>query len=165
MAARRGLSKLLLLLMLTLLIALFSADKCHENLTNDVCSLLVVSKLDKRSYPSRNLGLHRHRETTCSASPCLKATAGIYLIKYSLCAGYLVLLANDVNPHSGPAVCALICSSCNKTIRRNQTRLQCVSCELNYQLKCLGADYDLSGSCHLCSTRTVDVSSESSSSE
>ena len=163
MAASCMASKLVFILMLTLFVSSFLAEKPTENPINDVSSIFAASKLDIRSYPSRNSGLSRRYKTSCSTLPCLKIVAGIHLIKFSLAAGYFVLLANDVNLNPGSVAGSLVCPWCIKVIRKNQARLQCVLCEVKYHLKCLGADYDQNGCCHLCSVQPGDLSSDSPS--
>ena len=150
MATRGG-----LFFMLLLFLSYVTSTKPYDGTAKDITSTFVVSKLDIRLYPSRNSGLPR-RSTTTSVPPCQKAKRGIYLVKLSMCAGYLLLLADDVSLNSRPSTGtgnAQMCPSCCKVIRRNQTRLQCKLCDLNCHLKCLGADHDLNGYCQGCSAQ------------
>ena len=132
----------LLMLMLALLAANFFAFKLSYNIVGDVSSLLVRSKLDTRCYPSRNWIASSCKFIMCYTYKFKDITACIHLVKFSLAAGYFVCLANDVNLNPGPTASCLICPRCDKVIRGNQARLHCTSCELDFRLKCLGAEYD-----------------------
>jgi hypothetical protein len=95
-----------------------------------------------------------------SVSSYQKAVSGINLIKLSMCAGYLVLLAGDVSLNPGPFTEIgnnEQCPSCSKVIRKNQPRLQCRLCELNCHLKCLGTDSNLTNYCQGCSVHNFET--------
>ncbi|CAB3997083.1 Hypothetical predicted protein [Paramuricea clavata] len=152
MAASCCANKLILILILALFITYFIAHNSTHNVVNDVSSLLVGCKLDIRFYLGRNSGLPRLGKTLCAIPTSSKIMACVHLVKFSLAAGYLVLLSNDVNLNPGPTAGALICPWCDKSIQRNQAHSQCTSCELDFHLKCLGAEYNQTGCCHLCSS-------------
>lgn len=164
MAASCCAHKLVLILILALFITYFFAHNPTHNVVNDVSSLLVGCKLDIRCYPSRNSGLPRLGKTSCAIPTSSKITACVHLVKFSLAAGYLVVLSNDVNLNPGPTAGALICPWCDKSIRRNQARSHCTSCELDFYLKCLGAEYDQTGCSHLCSFLLHDLAQPEDSS-
>ena len=46
----------------------------------------------------------------------------------------------------------MVCTSCVKSIRRNQANTQCMVCQQPFHLKCLSADFEQSEACHLCYT-------------
>jgi len=75
-------------------------------------------------------------------------------------AGFLVLLAGDVSLNPGPMKnSSIVCLGCYKVMRRNRPRLFCKLCELNYHLKCVGSDFEVSGCCPQCSVLpTNDIS-------
>ena len=62
---------------------------------NDSSSILLCSKLDIRDYRDRNSGLRRHRPTKVSRFS--RARAVVYLVKLSVSANYLLILAEDVS--------------------------------------------------------------------
>ena len=53
------------------------------------------------------------------------------------------------------------CFKCHKTIRKNQGRGNCSDCLQSYHLKCLGADFETSKKCFLCSDKEMDSGGES----
>ena len=71
----------------------------------------------------------------------------------------LLLLCGDVLQNPGPK--RIQCLNCHKTIRKNQGRADCLDCLQSYHLKCLGADFETSKKCVLCSVREVDTGNES----
>ena len=137
MAARGGSLGFPLIVTFVLLISVLITINPKGSLDNDVSSIFVASKLDLRSYPSRNSGLPRRYRTTTRLPPYLKASVGIDLARISICAGYLVLLAGDISENPGPAARTLACPSCSKGIRRNQptsSTMQAVRVELSSQM-------------------------------
>ena len=70
----------------------------------------------------------------------------------------LLLLCGDVLQNPGPK--RIQCLNCHKTIRKNQGRADCLDCLQSYHLKCLGADFETSKKCVLCSVRQVDTGNE-----
>lgn len=64
----------------------------------------------------------------------------------------LILLCNDISTNPGPVANGQICSSYLKSIKRNQSRLQCSICRMSFHLKCLDENYELSKTCRFCST-------------
>ena len=89
-----------------------------------------------RTFPSRNSGMKRRQCSTGIKSPSCKVNAGIKLMKLSLGASYLVLLAGDVSLNPGPIIDP--CAVCKKGCRRNQRAVQCDECDLWYHAKCTG---------------------------
>ena len=71
----------------------------------------------------------------------------------------LVLLCGDVLQNPGPV--RIQCFNCHKTIRKNQGRADCSDCLQSYHLKCLGADFETSKKCFLCSFKEMDSGGES----
>ena len=121
---------------------------------------------DKVLYHGRNSGLSRKYKANQQLSSCSKARSGIYLVKLSMCAGYIVLLSGDVSTNPGPAnsakVQALDCGFCMKAIKKNQPRMLCNKCDLNFHFKCFGPDFEIAGNCrHCCINSTVEECSES----
>ena len=81
---------------------------------------------------------------------------GIYLVKLSMYAGYLLLLAGDVSLNPGPSTGnrnGQMCPACSKAIRQNQSRLWCRLCEANCHLKCVGVDFSLNNLCQACNVQ------------
>lgn len=70
----------------------------------------------------------------------------------------LPLLCGDVLQNPGPTT--VKCYKCRKAIRRNQGRATCVGCTQPYHLKCLGADFDYSCKCGLCSITVMNATEE-----
>ncbi|CAB4032232.1 Hypothetical predicted protein, partial [Paramuricea clavata] len=130
----------------------------QEGSISNVSSIFLAIGRDKVLYPSRNSGLSRRYRTSSCVPTSLKASSALYLAKTTMCAGYLILLAGDVNINPGPVGNrALECPACCKIIRCNQARSSCMLCEHSYHLKCLGADYDLTGYCRQCSVPSDDL--------
>ena len=133
MAALRGnLSELSLFLILVLFLSYVTSEKSYDGTAKDISSILVVSKADVRSYPSCNSGFPR-RCKGVSMPLYQTAVKGIYLVKLSMYAGYLLtLLAGDVSLNPGSYRGnrnGQMCPVCSKVIRQNQSRLQCRLCE------------------------------------
>ena len=94
---------------------------------------------------NRNSGIPR-RSKGVSMPLYQTAMRGIYLVKLSMYAGYLLLLAGDVSLNLGPCMGNRndqMCPVCSKVIRQNQSRLQCRLCEANCHLKCVGVDFNM----------------------
>ena len=71
----------------------------------------------------------------------------------------LVLLCGDVLQIPGPL--RIQCFNCHKTIRKNQGSAHCSDCLQSYLLKCLGAHFETSKKCFLCSVKEMDSGGES----
>ena len=91
-ALRGNLSELSLFLILVLFLSYVTSEKSYDGTAKDISSILVVSKADVRSYPSRNSGIPR-RCKGVSMPLYQTAMRVIYLVKLSMYAGYLLLLA------------------------------------------------------------------------
>ena len=76
------------------------------------------------------------------------------MVKLSMFAGYLVLLAGDVSSNPGPSIQletkALKCAVCFKIVHKKQPRLVCMSCKRFFHLSCLGDDFEVTRFCHQC---------------
>ena len=62
----------------------------------------------------------------------------------------LLLLCNDIALNPGPVTSKLVCPVCSKTIRKNQGRLNCVSCKVWHHLKCSLENSESARICRLC---------------
>ena len=134
MAVGRVLHQLLVSVITVLFIFLILTIEPDKNLANDVTSIFVVTNTHIRTFPSRNSGIKRRKCSTGIKSPFCKVSAGIYLVKLSLSAGYLVLLSGDVSLNSGPIVDP--CAVCKKGCRRNQRAVQCDESDWWYHARC-----------------------------
>ena len=81
---------------------LLESLKINQGISKSASSITIALNLHVKFFPSRNTpGFSRTSSTTqCSLSH--KVTAGLYIIKISFAASYLVLLAGDVSPNPGP---------------------------------------------------------------
>lgn len=95
----------------------------------------------------------RRKTTMASCSDqCIRL---INLTHRLLLINALLLLCNDISLNPGPSQRGTVCTSCVKSIRRNQTNTQCMVCKQPFHLKCLSADFEQSKACHLCYTPPV----------
>jgi hypothetical protein len=84
----------------------------------------------------------------------------IHIVSYCCAAGCIVLCGDvQLNPRPNAANVfydsaknVQICPLCRKNINAGVAHLPCKLCKNNFHLKCLGVDFDFSGSCHLCSS-------------
>ena len=64
-----------------------------------------------------------------------------------------MLLCDDVASNPGPPkVC---CAGCFKLVKKNQVLASCKECYANFNLKCIGAEFELNKTCRLCSIPQV----------
>ena len=134
MAAGHVLYKLSISIITVLFISLILTTEMDKNLAHDASSIFVMTEAHIRTFPSRNSGMKRQQCSTGIKSPSCKVNAGIKLMKLSLGASYLVLLAGDVSLNPGPIIDP--CAVCKKGCRRNQCAIQCDECDLWYHAKC-----------------------------
>ena len=156
MAGRRGLLELQLSVTFVLFLLLILETKDDHVPSYGVSSIFVQFNLDT-SYQSLQKPYSQRRQRYVGCSPFYKASAGIYLIKLSLSASYLVILAGDVSMNPGPVRDP--CGICSKGCRVNQRAVQCDECDVWYHSKCLGltgeefmnlAKPDANWSCMVC---------------
>ena len=136
MGAGRVLYKLSISIIAVLFISLILTTETDKNLAHDASSIFVMTEAHVRTFPSRNSGMKRRQCSTGIKSPSCKVNAGIKLMKLSLGASYLVLLAGDVSLNPGPIIDP--CAVCKKGCKRNQRAVQCDECDLWYHAKCTG---------------------------
>lgn len=98
--------------------------KYEREVYNDATSLIVASKLDMKSYPSRNCGLAR-RSNLLVLPLSVKVKAGTCLANGSLLDYFLILLANYVNLNPNPVV---INSTPTTTLVKRSLRPRCEMC-------------------------------------
>ena len=91
-----------------------------------------------------------------SVSTSIRCVRAIALTRQFLVVN-LIVLCNDISTNTGPVANGQICSSCLKSIKQNQARLQCSICRMSFHLKCLDENYELSKTCRLCSTVPNDL--------
>ena len=76
----------------------------------------------------------------------------------------ILILCNDVALNPGP-MAKKTCNACFKTIRKNQAKANCSECSCIYHLKCIGADFETSRTCSLCSPPSPSLDSNISISD
>ena len=91
------------------------------------------------------------RRKTTMVSCSIQWIRLINLTHRQLLINALLLLCNDISLNPGPSQRGMVCTSCVKSIRRNQASTQCTVCQ-HFHLKCLSADFEQSKACHLCYT-------------
>ena len=101
-----------------------------------------------KAYTKRDVGTAIKSKSSVSTS--IRCVRAIALTRQFLVVS-LILLCNDISANPGPVANGQICSSCLKSIKQNQARLQC------FHLKCLDENYELSKTCRLCSTVLNDL--------
>jgi hypothetical protein len=77
----------------------------------------------------------------------------------------LLLLCNDIALNPGPVTSKLVCPVCCKTIRKNQGRLNCLSCKVSHHLKCSSENFESIRTCCLCTVPSASKSLNGSVSE
>ena len=76
----------------------------------------------------------------------------------------ILILCNDVALNPGP-MAKKTCNACFKTIRKNQAEANCSKCSYIYHLKCIGADFETTRTCSLCSPPSPSLDSNISISD
>ena len=76
----------------------------------------------------------------------------------------ILILCNDVALNPGP-MAKKTCNACFKTIRKNQAEANCSECSCIYHLKCIGADFETTRTCSLCSPPSASLDSNISISD
>ena len=76
----------------------------------------------------------------------------------------ILILCNDVALNPGP-MAKKTCNACFKTIRKNQAEANCSECSCIYHLKCIGADFETTRTCSLCSPPSPSLDSNISISD
>lgn len=154
MAVGRWFVKVSFYLSFVILLSIILAPSYTEHGRITASSFLLASNGDKHCFPGRNSGLSRQYRTSQRVSPSWKARVGVNLVKLSMFAGYLVLLAGDVRSNPGPSIQleseASKCAFCSKILRKKQPRLACMSCKRFFHLSCLGDGFKVTRFCHQC---------------
>ena len=134
-----------------------NVDKRDGYVLSDVSELFVAKSL--RTEAKQVLtSIRSKRPVMAKESNHLQSVQILRLTRDVLFVN-LLLLCGDVLQNPVPK--RIQCLYCHKTIRKNQGRADCSDCLQSYHLKCLGADFETSKKCVLCSVREVDTGNES----
>ena len=136
MAAASPSKSLVLVIFLTLILSI-QPLKPMERYSNGLFSLAAVLNKEYSVYWPRYATKLIHPSCgTITIPSSLRARAGIYIIKVTLLAVNLVLLAGDISENPGPI--KYPCGVCLRGCRVNQRAVQCDGCDIWFHTKCTG---------------------------
>ena len=152
-------SAIYLFLLVTGSFTLTNVDKRDGYILSDVSELFVAKSLSMEAT-QLSTSIRSERSVKTREGNHLQSLQILRLTRDVLFVN-LVLLCGDVLQNPGPV--RIQCFNCHKTITKNQGRADCSDCLHSHHLKCftLGADFETSKKCFLCSVKEMDSGCES----
>ena len=140
-----------LILLLTAELTSQRKDMQSRNLLNGVCGIQTGQELCKPVISVHKTSKTKHKSMMSSTN--VEKFRRIVGLTRKLILVNALLLCNDVALNLGPPkVC---CAGCFKLVKKNQVLASCKECYANFNLKCIGAEFELNKTCRLCSIPQV----------
>ena len=140
-----------LILLLTAELTSQRKDMQSRDLLDGVYSIQSSQELCKPVISVQKTSKTKH--TSMMSSTNLEKFRRIVGLTWKLILVNALLLCDDVASNPGPPkVC---CAGCFKLVKKNQVLASCKECYANFNLKCIGAEFELNKTCRLCSIPQV----------